>query len=87
MRKVAAHHEYWPVGVHDEGEEAMTLRPQYVVDEKGRRRSVLLSIKEYRELLESAQDVIDATLIDEAKGEPRVAWDDVKARRRRGRRP
>ena len=65
----------------------MTLRPQYVVDEKGRRRSVLLSIKEYRELLESAQDVIDATLIDEVKDDPRVAWGDVKARRRRRRRP
>jgi len=45
----------------------MTVRPQYVVDAKGRRRSVLLSIEEYQELLESAQDVIDAALIDEVK--------------------
>jgi hypothetical protein len=87
ITEVAGHHGYWPLGVHDEGKEAMTLRPQYVVDEKGRRRSVLLPIKEFRELLESAQDVIDATLIDEVKDDPRVAWDDVKARRRRGRRP
>lgn len=49
----------------------MTLRPQYVVDEKGRRRSVLLSAKEYQELLESAQDVIDAALIGEVKDDPR----------------
>ena len=64
----------------------MTLHPQYVVDEKGQRRSVLLSIKEYQELLESAQDVIDAALIDEVKGDARVAWSDVKAKRSRGRR-
>ena len=64
----------------------MTLHPQYVIDEKGQRRSVLLSIEEYQELLESAQDVIDAALIDKVKGEPRVAWSDVKAKRSRGRR-
>ena len=64
----------------------MTLHPQYVVDEKGQRRSVLLSIKKYQELLESAQDVIDAALIDEVKDDSRVAWSDVKAKRSRGRR-
>ena len=64
----------------------MTLHPQYVIDEKGQRRSVLLSIEEYQELLESAQDVIDAALIDKVKDEPRVAWSDVKAKRSRGRR-
>lgn len=60
----------------------MRLHPQYVINEKGQRCSVLLSIEEYRELLESAQDVIDAALIDEVKNAPRVAWDDVKAKRR-----
>ncbi len=64
----------------------MTLHPQYVIDEKGQRRSVLLSIEEYQELLESAQDVIDAALIDKVRDEPRVAWGDVKAKRSRGRR-
>jgi len=64
----------------------MTLHPQYVIDEKGQRRSVLLSIEEYHELLESAQDVIDAALIDEVKEDLRVAWSEVKANRSRGRR-
>ena len=64
----------------------MTLHPQYVIDEKGQRRSVLLSIEEYQELLESAQDVIDAALIDEVKDDLRVAWSEVKAKRSRGRR-
>jgi hypothetical protein len=64
----------------------MTLHPQYVIDEKGQRRSVLLSIEEYQELLESAQDVIDAALIDEVKDDLRVAWSEVKGKRSRGRR-
>jgi hypothetical protein len=64
----------------------MTLHPQYVIDEKGQRRSVLLSIEEYHELLESAQDVIDAALIDEVKEDLRVAWSEVKAKPSRGRR-
>jgi hypothetical protein len=65
----------------------MTLHPQYVVDNKGRQQSVLLSIEEYRELLECAQDVIDAGLIDEVKDLPRVAWEEVKAKRNRRDRP
>ena len=64
----------------------MTLHPQYVIDEKGQRRSVLLSIEEYHELLESAQEVIDTALIDRVKDEPLVAWSEVKAKRGRGRR-
>ena len=63
----------------------MTLHPQYVVDKKGKPKSVLLPIAEYEELLESAQDVIDAQLIDETKGEPHVAWSDVQAKRIRRR--
>ncbi|MBI5527355.1 MAG: hypothetical protein HY897_13550 [Deltaproteobacteria bacterium] len=59
----------------------MTLHPQFLVDKKGRQRQVLLTVKEYRELLECAQDAIDARLIDETKYEPRVAWTSVKARR------
>ena len=65
----------------------MPLHPQYLIDEKGQRRSVLLSIEEYRELLESAQDVLDADLIEEVKGEPRVPWTQVKGKRSRRRRP
>ncbi len=60
----------------------MKLHPQYVVDEKGQPCSVLLSIEEYRELLENAQDVIDSALIDEVRDAPRVSWADVKNKRR-----
>ena len=61
----------------------MTLRPQYVIDEKGKRCSVLLTIKEYRELLERAQDVVDAELIGEVRDSSRVSWKEVKAKRSR----
>lgn len=64
----------------------MNLHPQFVVDEKGHRRSVLLSIEEYSELLESAQDVIDSALIDEVRDAPRVSWAGVKNKRRQGQR-
>lgn len=56
----------------------MTLHPQFVIDEKGRKKSVLLPYKDYKELIELAQDFIDAKLIDEAKDEPRVPWEQVK---------
>lgn len=61
----------------------MTLRPQYVIDEKGKRCSVLLTIKEYQELLERAQDVVDAELIGEVRDSSRVSWKEVKAKRSR----
>ena len=64
----------------------MTMHPQFVVDKKGRKKSVLLPYKDYKELVELAQDVIDAKLIDEVRNEPRVSWEDVKKReeKRRG---
>ena len=64
----------------------MPLHPQDLVDEKGERRGVLLSVEEYRELLESAQDALDAKLIDEVKDEACVPWAEVKAKRARRRR-
>ena len=41
-------------------------KPQYLVDDKGRKRSVLLSIKEYTELLRRLEDLEDALELDEA---------------------
>ena len=63
----------------------MTVHPQFVVDESGERRGVILPIEEYRELMESLQDVIDASLIDDAKNDPLVAWGAVKTNRSRRR--
>ena len=41
-------------------------KPQYLVDEKGRKKSVFLNIKEYRELLRRLEDLEDALELDEA---------------------
>lgn len=59
----------------------MGLRPQFVVDANGKRKSVLLTIKDYQELLERAQDRIDAQLIDEAQTSDPVPWSVVKSKR------
>lgn len=61
----------------------MGLRPQFLVDAKGKRTSVLLTIKDYQELLERAQDLIDAELIDEVRKTSRVSWATVKGKRRK----
>ncbi len=58
----------------------MTLHPEYVIDSRGRKKAVLLSVEEYKELLEIAQDVWDSALIDEVKDESTISWVEVKAR-------
>ena len=57
---------------------------QYLVDEKGRRTGVVLSIKEYEALLEAAEDLEDIRAADEARaegGEP-IPLEEVVARLR-----
>jgi len=44
----------------------LVLHPQYVVDEKGDRRSVVLSIEEFEELMEVIEDLNDAAALDSA---------------------
>ena len=50
---------------------------RFVVTEKGRKTAVLLSLKEYRELLEDLQDL---AIIAERKGEPSLPFEVVKER-------
>ena len=47
----------------------------------GNERGVLLTIKDYQELLERAQDRIDAQLIDEARTTDPIPWSVVKGKR------
>lgn len=54
---------------------------QYVVDEKGQRTGVILTLEEYEELIEAAEQVNDVRHLEEAKrvkGKP-VLWGKVKA--------
>lgn len=46
----------------------------YIVDEKGRRKYVVISYKAYLELLE---DLSDLAVIAERSHEPRISFDDV----------
>ena len=48
---------------------------RFVITEKGRKTGVLLSLKEYRELLEDLQDL---AIIAERKGEPSLPFEVVK---------
>jgi hypothetical protein len=50
---------------------------RFLVDEKGRKQSVVLPIKEYQELLE---DLADLTLIAERKDQPTEPLEVVKKR-------
>ncbi len=49
---------------------------QFVVDEKGERKAVMLDLAEWGELWEDISDYIVSLA---RKDEPTVAWEDVKA--------
>ncbi len=53
---------------------------QYIIDEKGQKRAVILPIEEYEELLE---DLHDLAIIAERRDEPTVNFDEVKDRLKR----
>ncbi len=42
------------------------IKPKYVVNEKGRKTAVVLSIKDYRALMQRLQDLEDALDLDHA---------------------
>ncbi len=50
---------------------------RFLVDERGRRRSVIVPIKEYRELME---DLADLATFAERKDEPAESLESVKKR-------
>ena len=49
----------------------------YVVDQKGKKKSVILSVEDYQRLME---DLVDLSVIAARKKEESVAWDQVKKR-------
>lgn len=44
----------------------LNIKPKYVVDEKGRKTAVVLSIKDYRALMQRLEDLEDALDLDQA---------------------
>jgi hypothetical protein len=50
---------------------------QFIVDETGKKRAIVLSLKEYEELLE---DIHDLAVIAERRDEPIISFDELKKR-------
>ena len=50
---------------------------EYIVDKKGRKKSVVLDIKEYEDLLE---DVESLALIADTKDESKISFEEIKKR-------
>ena len=53
------------------------LHEQFIVDESGRKKAVILPIEDYEELLE---DLHDLAVIAERKDEPAVSFNEIKKR-------
>ena len=44
----------------------LNVKPKYLVNERGRKTSVVLSMKDYQRLLQRLEDLEDALALDEA---------------------
>ncbi|MBI2303257.1 MAG: hypothetical protein HYU86_00725 [Chloroflexi bacterium] len=55
------------------------IQEQYIVDEKGRKTAVVLSVEDYQRLLE---DLHDLTVIAERRDEPTIGLEELKRRLR-----
>ena len=62
---------------------SVSLHPQFLVDEQGERRSVLLSIDEYQAVMEELENMRDAQLLHElgetSGPEDFQDWEEAKA--------
>jgi len=50
---------------------------QFIVDEKGKKTAIVLSLEEYEELLE---DIHDLAVIAERRDDPVISFDELKKR-------
>lgn len=48
----------------------LTMHPEYVVDEKARKKAVLLSFAEWQQLMEAIEELDDIRAYDKAREEP-----------------
>lgn len=48
----------------------LTMHPEYVVDEKARKKAVLVSFDEWQQLMEAIEELDDIRAYDQAKKEP-----------------
>ncbi len=57
-----------------------TAREEYIVDSRGKKKAVILTIEQYERLL---QDIHDLGLIADARSEPSSSLEEVEARLRK----
>lgn len=57
----------------------LTLQPQYITDNAGKRISVVLPLKDFKAIMEELEELEDIKLYDEAKksNEPSIPIDDA----------
>jgi PHD/YefM family antitoxin component YafN of YafNO toxin-antitoxin module len=55
------------------------IREQYVIDEKGQKKAVIIPVDEYKELLE---DIHDLAIIAERRDEPTMTFEELKKKLR-----
>jgi len=54
-----------------------TVTEQFVVDSRGKKKAVLLSIRQYRKLME---DIHDLAVVAERKSEKPISFEEMKSR-------
>jgi len=62
----------------------MTLHPQYITDEEGKKISVVIPMNEFEHMMEELDELDDIRLYDEAKkiNEPSMSFDEYVKQRR-----
>jgi len=66
----------------------VTIHPQYITDDTGKKISVVLPMKDFKAIMEELEELEDVRLFDEAKksNEPSIPIDDafkmIEAKRR-----
>ena len=62
----------------------MSLHPQYITNKKGKKTAVILSVKEYKRVIEELEELHDLRLYDEGKmvQEPAIPLEDYVKKRK-----
>lgn len=57
----------------------LTVQPQYITDNSGKKMSVILSLEEFKSIIEELEELDDILLYDEAKApdEPSIPIDET----------
>ena len=59
----------------------MSINPKYIMNVKGKQTGVVLTVKEFNELIEAYEDLQDIAAYEKAKalGSDTISWEQAKA--------